>query len=226
MNDTAEVYFSEIEKLKKNLLHSVSRKTCISIPELKKYPFAQTILFELLSPFGFNSTVCAEIFESLDGLSGKQFFSTEYRLIKDREKLIIDKKKEENEDSIIIPSPEEKVKLPFALNFNIIPAANFSIPKDKEIGCFDADKVKFPVTLRKWKIGDRFVPFGMKGSKKLSDYFSNLKYSLLQKEEARVLCSEEKIIWLIGERTDNRFRIDEQTTRILVIQYNANSTDL
>ncbi|MDP4269082.1 MAG: tRNA lysidine(34) synthetase TilS [Bacteroidota bacterium] len=226
LNDTAEVYFSEIEKQKKNLLHSVSRKTCISIPELKKYPFAQTILFELLSPFGFNSTVCAEIFESLDGLSGKQFFSTEYRLIKDREKLIIDKKKEENEDSIIIPSPEEKVKLSFALNFNIIPAANFSIPKDKEIGCFDADKVKFPLTLRKWETGDRFVPFGMKGSKKLSDYFSNLKYSLLQKEEARVLCSGDKIIWLIGERTDNRFRIDEQTTKILVIQYNANSTDL
>ncbi|WP_243345802.1 tRNA lysidine(34) synthetase TilS [Parabacteroides sp. FAFU027] len=226
LSDTAEVYFSEIEKQRRNLIHSVSGKTYISIPELKKSPFAQTILFELLSPFGFNSTVCAEIFESLDGLSGKQFFSTEYRLVKNREELIIDKKKEENEVSITIPSPEEKVRRPFYLSFDIIPAANFSIPKDKEIGCFDADKVRFPLTLRKWKIGDRFVPFGMKGSKKLSDYFSDRKFSLLQKEEANVLCSGNKIIWLIGERTDNRFRIDEQTTKILVIQYNANSTDL
>lgn len=226
LNETAEIYFSEIEKQRKNLVHSVSGKTYISIPELKELPFTQTILFELLSPFGFNSTVCAEIFESLDGLSGKQFFSTEYRLVKDREELIIDKKKEENEDSLTIPSPEEKVKRPFSLSFDIIPAANFSIPKDKEIGCFDADKVKFPLTLRKWETGDRFVPFGMKGSKKLSDYFSNLKYSLLQKEDARVLCSGDKIIWLIGQRIDNRFRIDEQTTKVLIVQYNSKSTDL
>jgi len=225
LNNTAEVYFSEIEKQRLALTRSDSDKTYISIAGLQQSAFSQTILFELLTPFGFNSSVCSEIFDALGGLPGKQFFSPEYRLVKDREELIIEKIKTVKDNIVTIVSPDEKKGSAHPLSFKILPVKEFRIPKVKEMACFDADKVKFPLTLRKWQTGDRFVPFGMKGSKKLSDYFSDHKFSLLQKEDALVLCSGEKIIWIVGERTDNRFRIDEQTTRILVINKELHSTD-
>ncbi len=217
LNDTAEVYFSEIGKQRKSLTRSEQGKTLISINGVRKSPFAKTLLFELLNPFGFNSNVCNDVFDALDGLSGKQFFSAEYRLIKDREELIIEKKGQHGAISILIESPEISISTPIPLRFDIVSAKDLAIPKDKNTACFDADKIKFPISLRSWQQGDRFVPFGMKGSKKLSDYFSDHKFSLLQKEQTLVLCSGDKIIWLIGERSDNRFRVDETTTKVLVV---------
>lgn len=218
LNDTAELYLAEIEQQRNKLVREEAGKIYISIRNLQESPFAQPILFELLSPYGYNSHVCGEIFNSLNGLSGKQFYSPEYRLIKDREELILEIRKDENVQPVTILSPEVIITHPVKMSIKIVSADDFIIPKDKRIGCFDADKVNFPLTFRKWQTGDRFTPFGMKGSKKLSNYFSDHKYSLLRKEEALVLCSNDKIIWLVGERTDNRFRIDEHTTRILVIQ--------
>ena len=74
------------------------------------------------------------------------------------------------------------------------------------------------LTLRKWKQGDWFIPFGMKGRKKISDYFSDKKFTLQQKEDAWLLCNDDSIIWLVNERSDNRFRIQPTTKRILVIK--------
>ena len=91
------------------------------------------------------------------------------------------------------------------------------IPKCAEKACFDADKLEFPLTLRRWRQGDRFVPFGMKGSRKVSDYFSDKKYSLYQKEQAWLLCSGENILWIVGERAAEQARIDNRTRRILEI---------
>ncbi len=218
LNDTAEVYFSEIEKQRSAISRFKEGRTLISIHALKDSPFAKTLLFELLNPFGFNSTVCEEVLQALDGLPGKQFFSAGYRLIKDREELIIEKS-DHNECGIItIESPDMPLHSSIPLHFEIVSAENFIIPGNKNIACFDAAKITFPLILRPWQTGDRFVPFGMKGSKKLSDYFSDHKFSLVQKEQALVLCSEKKIIWLVGERSDNRFRIDEKTKMILKIE--------
>ncbi|MCS2525892.1 tRNA lysidine(34) synthetase TilS [Bacteroides ovatus] len=92
----------------------------------------------------------------------------------------------------------------------------FLIPREKEIACFDADKLNGEIHYRKWQPGDTFIPFGMKGKKKISDYLTDRKFSISQKERQWVLCCGEHIAWLIGERTDNRFRIDKTTKRIVI----------
>ena len=81
----------------------------------------------------------------------------------------------------------------------------------------DKEKLKFPLTLRKWEEGDYFIPFGMKGKKKLSKYFKDEKMSLLQKEHVLVLCSGKDIIWVLEKRADDRFKVTDKTSQILKI---------
>ena len=95
----------------------------------------------------------------------------------------------------------------------------FHLQKNPCIAYFDYDKLKYPLTLRKWRMGDWFVPFGMKGRKKVSDYFSDKKFSRLDKERTWLLCSGESIIWIVGERSDNRFRLDKTTKKVLVVKF-------
>lgn len=90
--------------------------------------------------------------------------------------------------------------------------------KKNDVACLDADKVIRPLIIRKWQKGDKFVPFGMTGKKNVSDYLTDRKLSLFEKENQYVVCSDEKIIWLVGERSDNRFRITNTTKRVMIIR--------
>ena len=92
---------------------------------------------------------------------------------------------------------------------------NYKLPRDKSYACFDLDKLSLPLVVRHWKAGDRFVPFGMKGSRKLSDYFSDRKYSLIDKSNALLLCSGDTILWILGERVAEGYRINSDTRRIV-----------
>ena len=96
--------------------------------------------------------------------------------------------------------------------------SSFVIPRDKHIACLDADKLNHPLTIRKWERGDKFVPLGMNGKKNVSDYLTDKKYSLFQKENQYVVCCGEDIVWLVNERTDQRYRITDSTQRIMLIQ--------
>ena len=113
--------------------------------------------------------------------------------------------------------PEDESTLPYQLikeEREFTP--DFRIPREKETACFDADKLNEEIHCRKWQAGDTFIPFGMTGKKKISDYLTDRKFSISQKERQWVLCCGERIAWLIGERTDNRFRIDETTKRVII----------
>ena len=94
----------------------------------------------------------------------------------------------------------------------------FEIPKDAETACLNFEKIKFPVTIRNWQHGDFFYPLGMKERKKISDYLIDRKYSLPEKEKFLILESDGKIIWLIGERIDDRFKVTPGTKRALIIK--------
>ena len=181
----------------------------IDIDRLLNEPAPRSLLFEMLHPLGFNSAQTEDIFASLHGQPGKQFISnTGWRVIKDRKWLLI---KESLTAEIIEP--------PFALikeEQEYTP--DFVIPREKEVACFDADKLNGVLTVRKWQHGDVFIPFGMQGRKKISDYLTDRKFSLLRKEQQWVLCCNDRIAWLIGERTDNRFRIDPTTQRIIILK--------
>lgn len=176
----------------------------IDIAALLKEQAPATLLFEVLHPLGFNESQTEDIFRSLKGQAGKRFTAGSWEVVKDRDLLLI--------------AQQEKV-LPPALDIRTTEyTPEFVIPQDKDTACFDADKLSGDLSLRLWKKGDTFIPFGMKGKKKVSDYLTDRKFSLTRKERQWVLCCDNEIIWLVGERIDDRFRIDTSTRRITIIQ--------
>lgn len=218
--DTEAIFLYMVEKARKELLDDDRR---IPIARLMQYPSPATILYELLKPYGFTRQVTDDIFHSLTKESGKQFYSPFYRLLKDREYLLLApvNKEEALEYTITTNEIMEEIwRGPIELSFfKSVITTDFSIRKDKHIAYFDYDKLTFPLTLRKWKEGDWFIPFGMKGRKKLSDYFSDHKFSRIEKEQAWLLCSGENILWIVGERSDNRFCIDKTTKSVLIVNF-------
>ena len=218
LNDAALLYKKGIEEGKQK----VQTEQGILISALLQEPAPETLLFEILSPLGFNSAQIKDIFTSLNGQPGKIFLSREWRVIKDRELLLIEPVY--SEDASTVFSPDDPA-LPFRLTMEELEVTDdFIIPRDRNTACFDADKLKQPLTVRRCRQGDTFVPFGMTGQKKVSDYLTDRKFSLSRKEQQWVLCSDSHIIWLIGERTDNRFRIDDQTQKVIILKFIPNYT--
>lgn len=210
LNDVNRIYNKGIEEGKQRVIE----KGNIRIVPLLKEPSPEALLFEILYPLGFNAAQTKNILAMLEGQTGKQFMSKDgWRVVKDRELLLIDKKeKQEIPPFCLIKEEKEYTK-------------DFIIPREKHIACFDTDKLIGELNLRKWQTGDIFIPFGMKGKKKVSDYLTDRKFSIIQKENQWVLCCGDKIIWIVGERTDNRFRIDEKTKKVTVFKMSEKATD-
>ena len=195
----------------------------INIRTLIKYLEPEAILYELLAPYNFNTATVRQIFESIISQSGKIFYSDTHKLIKDREFFIIKKREKLSVDSFLIREEDCLMSYPLQLSIETIQIDNgFVIEKNKNILYLDKDKIKFPLTLRRWHQGDWFIPFGMKGKKKVSDYFTDQKFTLFEKEEAWLLCSENDIVWIVSERSDDRFKIDKSNKQILKIQITDN----
>lgn len=211
------LYLHVIEEARSKVMATEGR---LAIPALMQYPAPETILYELLKSYGFSRQVANDVYLALQGESGKSFFSPTHRLIKDRDYLLLTPIQEEKPRMYILDSDEGNWQVPIELSCRkIVITKEFEIKKDKCVAYFDYDKLSFPLKLRKWEDGDWFIPFGMNGQKKLSDYFSDHKFSRLQKEQTWLLCSGDNILWIIGERTDNRFRIDNKTKHILSVNF-------
>lgn len=202
LNGVATLYNECITKIKQQIITPEG----IHIDNLLTQPSPETILFEILYPLGFNPAQIRDVEKSLNGQPGKQFCSKEWRVIKDRDFLLIEPI--QTEDNFTPPFQLIREEVEYT--------TEFKIPRDKEAACFDADKLNEEIYLRKWQLGDTFIPFGMKGKKKVSDYLTDRKFSISRKARQWVLCCGTRIAWLIGERTDNRFRIDETTKRIVI----------
>lgn len=216
------VYMHVVEQAKAEVLDEGNR---ISIPALMHYPSPDAILYELLKVYNFSRTVSEDIYAALEGEPGKQFFSPTHRLVKDRDYLLLSSIETKPEQTYVLSGNEEKWVGPVELSFNkVVISENFHIRKDKNIAYFDYDKLAFPLTLRTWKDGDWFIPFGMKGRKKLSDYFSDRKFSRFEKERVWLLCSGNDIIWIVGERPDNRYSIGSATKCALIVNFFSTKT--
>ena len=218
LSAVASVYAYEIARAREEVIVS---EGCLSIEALCRFPAPEAILYELLKEYGFSRWVSAEVFDALRKESGKVFYSKTHRLLKDRAYLwIVPLEREAEKTSFLLDPSREIYREPVGLAFReLLITPDFQIEKNRRVAYFDADKLRFPLTLRKWREGDWFVPFGMKGRQKLSDYFSDHKFSRIEKEKAWLLCSGDAIIWLIGERADNRFRIDSGTKRVLAVNF-------
>ena len=201
LNDISKVYQQAIKESIDRIFITPEKE--ISIEKLINEPAPQALLFEVLSPLGFNSTQVEEVYGSLNGQPGKRFISSQWQVVKDRDLLLIEKVKTANDKPQIIFE-------------EVLFTKEFVIPKDKNTACFDANKFKGVISIRKWEKGDYFIPFGMKGKKLVSDFMTDSKFSLLKKEQQWVLSCNDQIAWLIGERTDNRFRIDDSTQKVII----------
>ncbi len=195
---------------------SLTKGYKISIEALKKEGFLDIVLFEILKEYGF--TAWSDIQQLLDAQSGKKVYAPTYTLLKDRTELLL---YPSVQDGIPIKQIEElvaEVVLPQAsLFFRNVPSSK--IPEGRASIVVDKNKLKFPLIVRNWEIGDYFYPSGMKGKKKVAKYFKDEKFSLPQKEQTLLLCSGDNIIWIIGYRADNRFIATSETTNALQITY-------
>lgn len=216
------LYSDSIKRFEKRNVSSSDEYTYINISALRQTAAKETYLYEILKKYGFNSSTISNIAEGLNRHAGKIFYSDNYRLLRDRDYLIIDNIEKPVFNEIRIPQNINEFELPQGkIKISEFPAdteIDFASAR-KNVAFFDSDKIEFPLSMRTYKPGDYFYPFGMKGKKKLSDYFTDRKYNLFQKERALLLCSANNIIWLVGERSDNRFRVMPNTKNILQIRF-------
>ncbi len=185
----------------------------LNIHKLQELPHTNALLYELLSPYGF--TAWEDVSDLLTAQTGKQVYSETHRLIKDRDVLLLSEiSSEEIHKEYSISMEVDEIKVPIRLHFKKVLHISET---NKNIVYLDNQKLVYPLLLRKWKEGDVFHPFGMKGKKKLSKFFKDEKLSLVAKEKIWVLCSQGKIIWVVGMRSDNEYKVGEHTQEILKI---------
>lgn len=219
LDKTASIYNRTITEAWQRVVSTNDQTHYISIEALQNLDPLDTYLFEFLKPFGFKGSNIGDIVQSLSGLSGKQFSSTTHRLLHDRENLVLTPLVEEEVSHFYLDQEQNEISYPIHLQISK-EMSNGSIyyTDSKSEASIDQDKVQFPLLIRKWQQGDYFKPLGMSGFKKLSDYFIDSKLSLLEKENLWILANGEQIIWIIGHRLDDRYKITSQTKRIVKIK--------
>jgi tRNA(Ile)-lysidine synthase len=164
--------------------------------------------------------VIRDIFQSLPRPSGKVFLSPGHRCLLDRKYLLIEPKVDIN-DAVYQYYIEESTRVieePLTLEIRKRERRHLKISKSPLIAQIDYDKLRFPLVVRRWKEGDYFYPFGMEGKKKISDFLIDLKIPVFDKERIWLLCSEDEVVWVIGLRLDDRFRIGPDTGTVLRIE--------
>jgi tRNA(Ile)-lysidine synthase len=228
MNDYETLTNYQIETIKKKCYSEKNGIIEIKLGFIKTQKAGNTILFYLLKDFGFNSDNITQLFQSLKTLekvnSGKQFFSETHRIVIDRKSLFIVPKNTERENYLsFVQLPNQIVFNNYKIQCSLVPIQELNIKTSNRYAYFDADKIEFPLLVRYYNEGDYFYPFGMSrpktpgkiGKKKLSKYFKDEKFSLLEKENTAVLFSGEKLIWLVGHRIDDRFKVTDKTKHVL-----------
>ena len=212
-----QLYAYTVEEARKEVFITADS---LSIEALMRYPSPETLLYEWLRPLGFSRIVVGELFESLTGLSGKQFYSATHQVLKDRDRLYIAPLQEPSAwQPIEIPVATGELTQPLHLSFQLMErTSDFQLERASDTAYFDAEKLPGRLTLRLPQTGDWFVPFGMRGRKKLSDFFADQKMNRWEKLRQPLLCAGESIVWVVGRRADDRFRVGEETKMIFSVK--------
>lgn len=208
VEDASIMIYQQVAKEEGNEIH-------FDLVQLKRLPNYKSYLYQWLKEFGF--LAWKDIYDLTDSQSGKQILSTEYRLLKNRTTLILSPISDPYQDEeYVIEENSTQVNFPLKLKISVSDA----IAINTNTAIFvDAQKIQFPLVLRKWKEGDVLQPFGMHGkSKKVSKLLKDEKLSLIEKEKIWILCSENRIVWVVGIRQDERFKMDTTTNKILKIE--------
>lgn len=217
--DIENMYHYTIEAAKKKVVIVKGEEIHLPVLLLQKYTFYRTLIWEILKEYGYSSHQAEDVVTLLKSESGKWVDSSTHRVLRNRKWLIVAPKKIGATQHIVIESVEDKVTFhQQALQFSFLPIEQYKGNKDTMVEYLDAAEIQFPILLRKWKQGDYFYPLGMDKKKKLSKFFIDNKLSLNDKENVWVLEMNKKIIYVVGMRIDNRFKISPSTKKLLCIQ--------
>lgn len=212
-----KIISSHFEKEKPKAVSGTKSGVKINISKVKENRTPELFLYEILKEYGFHPNVIADIFESLNGIPGKLFYSKYYELVKDREDLVINKRKDQETETTVIEKETKEILAPIHLKLE--EASTFKKENTQAVAYIDSSKLQFPLRVRAWQNGDKFKPLGMNGFKKLSDLFVDLKLNAFEKNKVAVLENGDKeIIWVVNHRLDDRYKISENTNSILRIE--------
>lgn len=210
LRDTQQWINNQIKNSKQKLFIKEFNSLKINIKELKKNAPIETTVYLLFREYGF--TNIENLLELFEAESGKELRSESHRLVKNRDHLLLAGLSKPTSDSYEIHEQHSSIKNPIQLTIEEVNkmggSSNNTIYVDKET-------LNYPLMIRKWKNGDYFYPFGMKGKKKISKFFKDEKIDILSKEQQWLICSGDNIVWIVGRRADERFKVTSKTTEIL-----------
>lgn len=201
--------------LKTEISHQENNFIFFDIEKIQSLPNKEAVIYLLFNAYGF--TAWRDIENLLNAESGKMVLSKTHRLLKDKNFLVLDKNNSSEKAEITIQKEEKLINFPAGklICENVINVSEF----DNQIAYLAAEKLEYPLKLRIWKPGDRFQPLGMKGHKNLSDFLKDEKLNLFEKENVWVLLSNETIVWVVGHRIHDAFKIKDGINKILKIKW-------
>jgi tRNA(Ile)-lysidine synthase len=217
--EAEQLYNEAIEMYKKKLLELKGNEIHIPVLKLQKVTPLATIVYEIIKDYNFTAHQTEEVIGLLQSASGKYIASASHRIIRNRKWLIISPNQTKAANNILIE--ENNTAITFENGeLQIEKCASLStMGNEPSTALLDTAEIKFPLLLRKWKQGDYFYPLGMQKKKKISRFFIDQKLSLTQKENAWIIESNKKIVWVIGMRIDDRFKITDKTKNVIQIAF-------
>lgn len=226
LNDALQLYDLAVSTQRA----AIEQAGAIDIAALRACVAPQTMLYEILRKYGFTPEQTRDIYENLDGDSGREWQSTACRLLRDRGRLLI---KSKNGNALFTDTADlqadEGTYLPLdglyeatggmrlLIRRQVVDKETFIIPRDKQTACFDLEKLTLPLIIRRTHDGDRLQPFGMTGTRLVSDLLTDLKLSVYEKEQQLVICSADTIVWVAGHRVAAGFEVDDNTRHAMTL---------
>ncbi len=207
-----------VEKIETQSVNEKNGVVSIDLEKLMQFREREILLAEIINSYGFTHIQARNMIGSAAKTETSEFKSPTHEAFVKNQKVEIKNIYFQTEKEFILNSVSDfsKSELPLAFEVDFLKKWQVEeLKKDLNHAFLDASKIKFPLFIRKWKNGDAFVPFGMKGRKLLSDFFAGLKMTAMEKENVWLLCNKESIIWVIGYRTDNKYRVTNATREVI-----------
>ncbi len=216
-----DIFEQEIEMLRKQIMWSDTQAVFVNYKAIQTLSQPLIKLSELLKPYHFTYQQSQDIFEAFDKESGKTFLSPTHTLVKDRTELVITQKSLQSFVSQVIEAGSRQSEVgnqQLFIGEYFERTEDFVVPTLRKIACLDADKIRFPLQLRKWKEGDWFCPLGMNKKKLISDFLIDQKVPLNLKKDVYLLTSNGSIVWVMGMRIDDRFKVTDKTEKVILLK--------
>ncbi len=219
VNDAQSLLRRYIDEIVERAVKVQGMDLLVDKAEIKKAE-SRVLLHDIIRDYGFTYDQAETIWELMDQQPGKQFYSGEYILVIDRSSLIISSKSDNNKGTLSVSEESGRIDTSgYTLKITRFDFRSIDKKLPNHVAQIDFDKLKFPLSVRSWKIGDYFYPLGMKSKKKLSDFMIDIKIPLNLKRRIKVIESGGEIVWIAGYRIDERYKLNKSTKQIYQIEY-------